>query len=389
MDEKWLCSLPWTAISNDPNGTVRPCCIYKDTIKNKLGNDYYLQVDTIKEIFHSDYMNNLRQEFLSGIKPKGCQTCITDEANGYKSKRLIYLKNIDYSTVNEYPSEHQLIISNACNLKCRSCTPSHSSTWQAEMKLMTGSTGYSMPFNQVADSESVFWQTRHEWMTYITNLEVVGGEPFYIKKWQQLWNDMIDLGIGKQININFTTNCTLVDFDLLDKLVNNFKHVSISLSIDGIGHIYEYLRFPAQWHEVYDNMKKYYKFYLNNINKVNINICHTIGWLNSYYLDQFHSFIYNEFPKMRIWNNLVHFPHHMALNSMPKDLVPAVMDKLNQFEFENHYNNDIQSIKNLILSSKVLKVDEIIDTFLKHDRIRSQHIIETFPEVFQILQFSK
>ena len=94
MDEKWLCSLPWTAISNDPNGTVRPCCIYKDTIKNKLGNDYYLQVDTIKEIFHSDYMNNLRQEFLSGIKPKGCQTCITDEANGYKSKRLIYLSLI-------------------------------------------------------------------------------------------------------------------------------------------------------------------------------------------------------------------------------------------------------------------------------------------------------
>ena len=65
-------------------------------------------------------------------------------------------------------------------------------------KYIFNDTGYSMPHRQVSDNSSIFWQTRKDWMGKIKNLEVVGGEPFYISKWKTLWEEMIELGYSKK-----------------------------------------------------------------------------------------------------------------------------------------------------------------------------------------------
>ena len=77
----WMCSLPWTGFSNDPDGRVRPCCIYKDYITDDNGDPFYVQTTSVKEIFSSKYMRDLRQQFRNGIKPSGCGTCVKDESN--------------------------------------------------------------------------------------------------------------------------------------------------------------------------------------------------------------------------------------------------------------------------------------------------------------------
>lgn len=383
MTNQWLCTLPWTAISNDPDGKVRPCCIYKDVIKDSNGKDLYLQTTNLKDIFHSDYMKNLREEFLTGNKPAGCSVCIKDEENGYKSKRMIYQRTIDYSQTPEYPEEQQLIISNACNLKCRSCTPSHSNTWQAEMKVIFNDTGYSMPHRQVSDNSSIFWQTRKDWMGKIKNLEVVGGEPFYISKWKTLWEEMIEFGYSKNITINFTTNTTITNFELLEQLVDNFAHIGISLSIDGTDKVYEYLRHPGKWNIVLENIKQYHLFALKHKSKVNITICHTIGWLNAFYLTDFHKFVYQNFPAFKIWNNIIHFPDHMALASMPIELKTAVINKIEQFNFNARYETDVQAIVNCIKGGNAQTLDKLLPTFEIHDKHRNENIKESFQEVFQ------
>ena len=38
-----FCILPWTALEVQPNGTVKPCCMYKDTLKNSNGQEYLIQ----------------------------------------------------------------------------------------------------------------------------------------------------------------------------------------------------------------------------------------------------------------------------------------------------------------------------------------------------------
>ena len=235
MESKWYCKLPWTGFSNDPDGRVRPCCLYKDHIKDDAGNEMFVQTHSVQEIFTSKYMHDLRNEFRSGAQPKGCSTCIIDEQNGYTSKRQQYLDNpldADYDADPEFPVEYQMILSNACNLKCRSCTPSHSSLWQAEHKIMWGHSGYKMPHGQSGENDSVLWNKRSEWIPSLQRLEIVGGEPFYINRWKILWKELIEQGYSKNIYMDMSTNCTIYGGDVLEDLITNFARIGVSRSME-------------------------------------------------------------------------------------------------------------------------------------------------------------
>ena len=73
--------------------------------------------------------------------PKNCEPCWQDERNGKKSKRQLYNEiaeqrygDINYDEEPDLPEDFQLILSNTCNLKCRSCNPNYSSKWVKEAK---------------------------------------------------------------------------------------------------------------------------------------------------------------------------------------------------------------------------------------------------------------
>ena len=89
MNEPRHCSLLWTHLSNEPGGTCRSCCIARERISRPDGSDYALGEDSIRDIFHSDYMKNLRQEIREGKTPENCATCWIDEDNGKESKRQL------------------------------------------------------------------------------------------------------------------------------------------------------------------------------------------------------------------------------------------------------------------------------------------------------------
>lgn len=359
----WLCSLPWTGFSNDPDGKVRPCCIYKGHITDESGNAYYVQTTSVKDIFKSKYMRDLRQQFLSGDKPAGCETCIRDEFNNFKSKRQRYMEFLKgnltlFESEPELPVEYQMILSNACNLKCRSCTPSHSNLWQAEHKILFGDSGYSMPHGQSGNNESVLWKDRHEWMSYVKRLEIVGGEPFYIKQWKDLWKEMIDLGYSKNIVIDMSTNCNIFDRESLDLITANFKRVGIGLSIDGLGSVYDYLRYPGKWETVEKNILEYYRFFqsskiyrLLRFSKKDsaISYTHTIGWINAWYLPEFHRWCRKNTPGVRIWNNIIHYPDHMSLWMLPKSAKNIILEKWNSFDW-GEYSNDINGLTKFMQS---------------------------------------
>ena len=75
-------------------GTYRPCCLYSESIPN-LGVQ---QGHTIADAQQSDYMKNLRQQFLNGEKPLGCNACWQEES--YRSS--IRLKLIPEELLHKY-----------------------------------------------------------------------------------------------------------------------------------------------------------------------------------------------------------------------------------------------------------------------------------------------
>lgn len=388
----WLCSLPWTGFSNDPDGKVRPCCIYKGHITDENNNPYYVQTTSVKDIFSSKYMSTLRHEFRQGIKPAACETCITDEANGVFSKRQTYNKpstTYDFNLEPEFPVEYQMILSNACNLKCRSCTPSHSSTWQAEHKILFGHTGYSMPHSQPGSRQSVLWETRKDWMQSVERLEIVGGEPFYIRQWQELWNELIQQGNSNNISIDMSTNCTIYGGEILKEIIPKFSRIGLGISIDGIGDVFDYLRHPGKWNEVKENILKYNDL-VESIpnNKFGVSYSHTISWVNAWTLPEFHQWANINTPKFKIWDNIVHSPSHMSLIMLPKSAKEKIETKWRATAW-GEYAEKIDGIINF-MNSKQPSDDEIkaqYTHFAVHDQFRNESILNIIPDELSLSKY--
>ena len=135
-----ICMLPWISIETSPLGTVRPCCLAEEEIVDENGNKYDLVNTNLEAVYRSSYMQNLRQQFRQGEKPKTCKRCWEEESAGRASKRLqskIRLKEfyplVDWQ--NDTPDQLWFIdlkLGNICNLKCRICGSWSSSKWAEE-----------------------------------------------------------------------------------------------------------------------------------------------------------------------------------------------------------------------------------------------------------------
>lgn len=391
-----LCPLPWMGFSNDPNGTVRPCCISKESVVDEQGRQYFVQKHSVKEIFHSKYMNDLRQEFLDGGKPKGCSVCWIDEANGYESKRQTYQKiaekfnpDFNYNRTPEYPEDYQIILSNSCNLKCRSCHSSHSTSWTKELTLLPDDVKdaidiwpYDLPFGQAGDRKGKFFQEMDLWIPHVKRIEVVGGEPFYSNIWEKVWYTMIEKGYSNNITLHMSTNATIYNEDLLVNLIRSFKDLGIGLSIDGLGNTYEYLRKNGVWEEVKENLIKFHELMIKYPGKVHFTYNHTTSWVNAFNLPEFFDWTDKYTPKMYKWINIVHNPVHMAMYMLPKFAKDKLAEKWSKYDFKQYKQNTDALLK--FMYSKQPSDDEIVENYKKFtvlDKYRNEDTVKLMDEI--------
>lgn len=391
------CRLPWAGISNDPDGRARACCIYRDFITDTDQQPLWVQKHTTYEIFHSQYMQDLRQQFRNNERPQGCATCWNDEDMGYTSKRQNYLKegfdffntqaDMDWEKEPDMPYEYQMIISNSCNLKCRSCDPSHSTLWQNEQLKVYNNRGYNMPYGQSGDEQGVLWKDRQDWYANLKRLEIVGGEPFYVKQWHQIWNELIDQGYAGNMALNMSTNGTIIYPDMLRKLWTNFKGFGLSLSIDGTGAQYEYLRHPGKWDRVSKIIKQYVALKDESNNKMSCQVTTTIGWQNAWYLPDIHEFFSKEAP-LKVWNNIIYGPNHMALWACPDSLKQAIIKRWDEYDWKPEYREDIEGIKRYMLSQSITDQEFVkqLKELKRVDGIRDENLLTSFPDIAEHIE---
>ena len=288
--------LPWVSIETSPIGTARPCCLAKDEITQADGSKYNLKENTLEEIYHSEYMQDLRKDFLAGNKPETCQRCWDEEAAGRTSKRINsrvrlkeYYNSVDWT--NTDPDQLWFIdlkLGNICNLKCRICGSWSSSKWaKEEIDYIPGidrKTHLAYKFLQDGawprESE-IFWDNLRTLLPNIKYLEFTGGEPFLIEQHFELLRYAVEQGYSKNIEIHYNTNGTVLP--AAENLWNNFKRVEIAFSIDNTGERFEYERYGARWDEVQDNIVK---FNAMRNSRITTQLCTTINIQNVYYLPE-------------------------------------------------------------------------------------------------------
>ena len=410
MSDPKYCSLLWKHISNEPLGHIRTCCIARDRVSDESGREYTLGQTSVRDIFHSKYYKEIRQAIREGEMPKNCEPCWQDERNGKKSKRQLYNEiaeqrygEINYDEEPDLPEDFQLILSNTCNLKCRSCNPNYSSKWVKEAK------DRKLPYIEetvkigMNDSASKFWNEMDQWLPSIRFLEVMGGDPLYMKEFRTFADKLIQDGISKDMEITFSTNGTTVNRPFIENMLDNFKAVGFNVSIDGIGKRFEYLRHGANWKEVSDNLDWFHDLVIER--GISIGITITITALNVMYLDELHKVFAERWPQFILFHNMANFPTWFNPNVFPEECKPEIVKGLeNPKNFRSEYQQEINGIFHHVMTPRTLttlpygtsgedtveaEIEKRWFMFCKEivagDLYRKENFREAFPELFEVL----
>lgn len=249
-----------------------------------------------------------------------------------------------------------------CNGACLSCGPQWSSSWQNE--LSKHNEFFLAPAKKNLKELIDYIFTSID-TSELNMLQFLGGEPFLSEA------DSIGIDYIKNPEnciLKYTTNASVYPSNKRIQQWKKFKEVKLTLSIDGIGDRFNYIRYPLKWEVVDKNIKRMINELPDN---VTYGINHTINPFNVLYYNEFEDWLKDTF-KIRPW---VHA--HTAYGIMSVDSLPFVGKKfVKQIYGPNHF------ITKLLINSDLLhKPERFLDYVEKWDQRRGLNWRTVFPEI--------
>jgi radical SAM protein with 4Fe4S-binding SPASM domain len=371
-----FCSSPWFHIKIDPNGNFIPCrWDFSFTTTN-----HNIKNTSLLEYFNSDIPKLLRMQLLNGENPKTCQSCRYEDQMKKVSgrqrqllKSAINIENFDktfcasphwqqfkYSydhqglTKNQ-PVDLQIDLGNTCNSACIMCTPTYSSRLAADYHKLNPIEpnlfkNYAVGKNWTDDNELV--DKFIDEISTISNIRYIhflGGETLYLKSFYKICNKLIELGKSKNISIGTTTNCTICDAEL-ENIIKNFKQVHLGLSIEAFHFINDYIRYPSDIDQIWDNIEYFLK--LREKTGLHLSLRITPNILSIYHIDSIFEFMLTN-KIIAESCNILSEPTCLRVELLPDDLRQKILNKINK----------------LIVDYKLSKTDEVIVNRRRDDLI--------------------
>ena len=209
--------------------SFRPCCL----ITKKPG------FDSLEEMRSSDWYYNLLDKEKEGIWPAECSICHEQEQQNQPSVRQASNKKHKlYSSINPNYTILDISPNNVCNSACQTCNPSQSTFYA-----------------KIAGVKQLMMQDDN-WVLNLINedvvqIEIAGGEPLYSKISLKILGNLPKSVKWLRINTNASN---YYDFtNLLESGVN----CELTLSIDAVGRLFNYIRWPLEWSKVDANIESW------------------------------------------------------------------------------------------------------------------------------------
>jgi molybdenum cofactor biosynthesis enzyme MoaA len=218
-------------ITVDMSGSYRPCCLINKKPSFK----------SLKELKESKWYADLLDKQTAGEWPDECNICKIQEQNNQLSiRQTSNLRHKIYSLINPNYIVLEISPNNVCNSACQTCESSKSTFYaklagKKQLKMLSEELVFSLLTNDVIQ------------------LDLAGGEPLYSKLSLQILNDLPKNIKWLRINTNASNY-----FDFTQILENKVS-CELTLSIDAVGHLFNYIRWPLEWTKVDSNIQKWIK----------------------------------------------------------------------------------------------------------------------------------
>jgi len=429
--EKTFCPIPWIFQAVRSNGDIRVCCQANVTknrgvVRKEDGTAYNAGIDDLSEARNAQLMKDIRKNMLSSKWSEECGRCMKEEENGLTSRRQYERVQWKYSIidalkntkpdgsidVNKSPTRYyDLRFGNFCNLKCRMCGPSDSNAWFEDWIKLTGKTSFNDTSGEVTIEEvngklcavdfdwpnsEMFWTQLERNIQYMEHVYFAGGEPMLIERHYEFLQKCIDSGYAENIMLEYNTNGTTLPPRVVN-LWKKFKEVRLGVSVDGMGAVLEYQRYPVKWNKVLKNLNTIDKL-PNNIKAwiaftvTAYNVEHMIDFMKWKIQESGWTKINNSAIKPFVTYHVAHNPPHLNIRVLPdryKNRITQQFDNFIQWcEDENldkKYIIAAQGIKNGVCSYMNNESyynthwKEFIEYSFSLDKIRGEKLIDTVP----------
>jgi MoaA/NifB/PqqE/SkfB family radical SAM enzyme len=279
-----------------------------------------------------------------------------------------------------------LDLSNQCNLKCRTCNPDDSSLWIKEHYDIYGSKtikiqDYHKSYNNNLQHENNFYDDlKNNVLPLVEEIHFKGGEPMLLTRQWELVDHMIDTGIAPEKLLSYHTNATIWSEDIEEKL-RNFRLTAIGCSIDDIGDRFEYLRHPAKWASVEDNIEKMQAWCDQKENRhMAINV--VVSIYNVLTIADLVDYFYNK--NITIYLHPTISPSHFSITNLPDRVKQEVKSKLSKRSWSDSYNREVENIVTMMLGKEQEpdQWQEFLEHTQRHDEYRNEDFKKTFPELW-------
>ena len=404
---------PFTGLATREDGAIKACCR-----SHPVGN---IQCQSLEEVWNNDTMKRIRRQVLNNERPKECEPCFSLEDQGVESLRQRHIKDIiPESRINLYPNAVstmrkdytmpfeiptiEIKLNNLCNLKCRMCNPTDSTSWndweevedfyKKENNFVVHSIKdlnlLQKPYLDKFDDTDNWWVSFEKLLPHFRRVEFAGGEPLMDPQHYRIL-DML-APYGDQIEIKYATNLTMLGKSnrTVWQYWPKFKSVAVNVSIDGIGDSYEYVRGNASWAELVNNIKQVQT--IPNVSRIVGAVAVQVS--NVFVLDKMIEYFLNDLGIV-FYTNMVQYPNVLSVQVLPDELkalavtrLRAVRELVPEFKYVkenpillNLTLGQIDGVINFITAKNTTHLwQDCIEFNRKLDATRSQSFFDVTPE---------
>lgn len=397
FESKTFCMLPWISMYIRPDSTVSVCCR-----TSEVAGD--CSKKSLSDIWNGQSMRQLRLDMLDNKKIDSCRYCYYAEdviADRYSNRRaslseyahlisLIDHTQPDGSVPEVKPSWLTVKINNLCNLSCRMCYPTNSSSWHQPAVALGLLPPDSKPLMIAGKNQQDMLDQIIQHLDHLQQISFEGGEPLMI---EEFWTVLEELDRRRKhdIALHYNTNLTksrLRDRSIFD-LWNKFSKIYVSASLDADGERGEYLRPGAPWSDVLAFRQEM----MQRCPNVFFEVKSTLTLLNALHLPDFHRSWTEQglIDAKSLHVNFLTRPHYLNVRTAPEYLRHRIIEKYTQhLEWLtplDPYGKSTSSFQSVIeFVSSPLEFDPISfwSEIHKLDRYHGVDLLTVFPELQEI-----
>ena len=366
MEKNLYCSMIYHGIELSFKGnvtTAQSCCL----------TNARFPIDVTRNFWDDLGFQNIRTVNKQNKWHPDCSNCENLENAGLESYRTGMNTNFgigEYHSVG--PKRIDLMFDISCNLACRTCDTHSSTMWQKHLKEHNL---YNDKISPSRDYKEVITALKQLDLSNLRMLVFSGGETLLGQSYWQVAEWLADNvpNAKQQLTLCFQTNGTQPILEKNYELIDRFHLVKLHISLDGIGNRFNYLRWPADWNQVVDNV-----MYIRDTAPSNTMflIEETISIFNLYYQNELDTWVKNNFTTNRE-GDVVHHTRHFARDIFGlRDFSQRYVDHIRQTNNRNLIPADWKE--------NLQGIQEMLQEIQKIDQLRGESFAKTFPEVAEL-----